>query len=74
MSENTRRLMGNVQCYYIYYVYSKVSRLLTVWGALTTPVLYPCWNAEPKADAMMANSSLPFKPCNKENAGGCCTE
>lgn len=52
--------------------YTVVGRL-TSWGAFTTPVLYPCWNAEPKAEAMMANSSLPLRLCNKKQVGGCWT-
>jgi len=38
-------------------------------------VLYPCWNAEPKAEAMMANNSLPLRLCNKEekSVGLCCS-
>jgi len=43
-----------------------LNNLITSPGALTTPMLYPCWKAEPKAAAAMANDNRPFNPYQSE--------
>ena len=41
--------------------------MMSACGALRTPVLYPCWKADPKAPAAIAKANRMFRPCGENN-------